>query len=92
MRYGFGHIYRRLGTIRVMHFYNSMGALGLLRSRLDNNIQLELFHRAILATVSPGDVVLCMSPGTGILSLFAAQGGASRVYVIEPAVRIEVAK
>src|SRR5438046_3369975 len=49
------------------------------------------FARAIAEVVAPGDVVLDVGTGTGILAMLAAKAGARRVYGVEHADVAEVA-
>lgn len=61
-------------------FYASMD---IHRRMLLDDVRNRIYREALLATVKPGDAVLDFGAGTGILSLFAAQAGARRVYAVE---------
>lgn len=53
------------------------------RRMVDDDVRTSRFHESIQATVLPGDVVLDVGAGSGVLSLFAARAGAARVYAVE---------
>jgi protein arginine N-methyltransferase 1 len=70
-------------TVDAFDFHHSM---------LVDEIRTSSFLRAIAASVEPGDVVVDIGSGTGVLSLFAVRAGAARVYAIECGPIIGVAR
>jgi protein arginine N-methyltransferase 1 len=54
--------------------------------------RLERYQRAIAQAISPGDVVVDLGSGTGILGLLALRAGASRVYAIEESPALDLAR
>jgi protein arginine N-methyltransferase 1 len=62
------------------------------RRYLADTARLDAFGAALAATIQPGDVVLDLASGTGILGLLACQAGAARVYAIEVGGIVELAR
>lgn len=55
-------------------------------------VRVDSYHEAIRRHVRPGDVVVDLGTGTGILALFAAQQQAKQVYALDHSPFIEVAR
>jgi protein arginine N-methyltransferase 1 len=62
------------------------------REYLSDPVRVQAYERAIAAAVRPGDIVVDMGAGTGILGMLACRAGAARVYAIEADGMIEVAR
>jgi len=50
---------------------------------LNDNIRMQCYEKAIKETVKPGDIVVDLGTGTGVLSRWALEAGASTVYGID---------
>jgi protein arginine N-methyltransferase 1 len=61
-------------------------------SLLLDEVRTHSFQQAILDTVKPGNIVLDLGCGTGVLAFFACQAGANRVFAIESGEVIESAR
>lgn len=61
-------------------------------SMLHDTARMTAFRRAIDASVQPGDIVIDLGCGSGVLSFMACEAGAAKVYAIEGGPVIEVAR
>lgn len=68
--------------LELIEFHNDM---------LADETRMTCFLRAILKSVRPGQVVLDIGTGTGILAYFACLAGASHVYALEQGPVVELA-
>lgn len=66
-----------------MNFDGAVGILDYHRSMLGDAIRTGGLKEAIDEVIRPGDVVVDLGTGTGVLSYFACLAGAARVYAIE---------
>ena len=73
------------------NYLKPYGDIELQRRMVSDRPRTNAFAAAIREVVQPGDVVLDVGTGTGILAMFAAQAGAGKVYGIDATDIVEVA-
>lgn len=66
-------------------YFGSYSSFGIHREMISDKVRTDAYHRALTDNPSllRGAVVMDVGCGTGILSLFAAKAGASRVIAVE---------
>lgn len=64
-------------------YFENYASLEQQRWMVSDQSRTDAFEKAISEVVKPGDVVIDVGAGTGILSLFAAKAGARRVVGVE---------
>ncbi|CAH8361950.1 unnamed protein product [Eruca vesicaria subsp. sativa] len=67
------------------NYFGSYSSFGIHKEMISDKVRTEAYRDALLKNPSllSGSVVMDVGCGTGILSLFAAQAGASRVIAVE---------
>lgn len=68
--------------------YNLRGYGAMIADR----VRMDAYRAALARAVKPGDVVLDIGAGTGIMSLIACQLGARKVHAVEPSDALTVAR
>ena len=58
----------------------------------ETRARLPRFREAIVRTVRPGDTVLDLGTGSGILAFLACRAGARRVYAVDVEAAVELAR
>jgi type I protein arginine methyltransferase len=73
---------KELAQLGYEHYYHM----------LNDKLRMDAYHKAINKQVKPGDIVVDLGSGTGLLSIWAIKAGAAKVYAIEKTSAIELAR
>jgi precorrin-6B methylase 2 len=79
----------------VLHDVSNTGEFGDVHEHekmLADALRVDTYQQAIARHVQPGDVVLDLGTGSGILAMLAARQGAQRVYAVDHSPFIDVAR
>ena len=83
---------RLMGLVYDLSNETNFAGLSEHEEMLSDTVRVNAYHQGIHALVSPGDVVLDLGTGTGLLAFMASKAGASKVYAVEHSDFIDVAR
>ena len=83
---------RLMGLVYDNMNESSFAGISHHEEMLSDTVRVNAYHRGIHRNVSPGDVVLDLGSGTGLLSFMASRAGARKVYAVEHSDIIECAR
>ncbi|KAK7271496.1 hypothetical protein RJT34_27447 [Clitoria ternatea] len=83
------HVAKQIKKVNE-NYFGSYSSFGIHREMLSDKVRMDAYGQAILKNPSllNGAVVMDVGCGTGILSLFAAKAGASRVIAVEASAKM----
>ncbi len=81
-----------MGVVYDLMNETNFAGLAEHEEMLSDSVRVDAYHRGIHRNVEPGDVVLDLGTGTGLLAFMASRAGAKRVYAVEHSDFIEVAR
>jgi protein arginine N-methyltransferase 1 len=70
----------------------SFGELSHHEEMLSDTVRVDAYHHAIHRCIEPGDIVVDLGSGTGLLAFMASRAGAAKVYAVEHSDVIELAR
>lgn len=80
---GLGVLERQDNTRPPSDLYDAFSGWKSQRGMLADHVRTEAFQRAIQTVVKPGDRVIDVGTGSGVLAMFAAMAGAEESYGLE---------
>ena len=83
---------RLMGVVYDLMNETNFAGLAEHEEMLNDTVRVQAYHRGVHRSVQPGDVVLDVGTGTGLLAFMASRAGAKKVYAVEHSDFIEVAR
>ncbi len=83
---------RLMGVVYDLVNETNFAGLSQHEEMLNDTVRVEAYHRGIQRNIGPGDVVLDLGTGSGLLAFMASNAGAKKVYAVEHSDFIAVAR